>query len=458
MAPSEHQQLTLAFARIAEWLGQAADMEPPVNQVRPAAELRADMDLGLSAEGGAVLSDDVAAYLGAAVRTGSPTFANQLFSGVNVPGVVGEALIAATNTTMATYEAAPVATVIEQEVLQHMGKLAGFEACEGTFVSGGSNGNHVAMLAARAKETRVGRNVAFVSIDAHYSFEMSTHVMGMTPDQLVRVPTDAGGHMDTEALREAMKTCEGVPFFVGCTAGTTVQGAFDPIDEIVDIAKEYGAWVHVDGAWGGAALLSKRFKKLTKGVERADSLAWDAHKLMGIPLICSAILTRERGYLAQTHGPIHAEYLYHGEDQDLGRLSLACGRRADALKLWLAWRVRGDDGFCARIERLGELADQATALIESNPRLEFVGGSPTFLNLCFRVRPGDGAYEDSHQLEARELLKSSGRSLVNHAEVNGHRIFRLVLANHAATEASITKLFEDVLWASDSAGNLSGTE
>ncbi len=394
------------------------------------------------------MSEDVAAYLDRALRTASPSFANQLFSGVSMPGVVGEALIAATNTTMATYEAAPVATIIEQEVLQHMGKLAGFEDCEGTFVSGGSNGNHVAMLAARARETRSGRLLSFVSADAHYSFEMSTHVMGLAPDQLIRVATDEGGRMDPEALRTALKTCDGVPFFVACTAGTTVQGAFDPVDAIVEIAQEFGAWVHVDGAWGGSALLSERFRGLIQGVAGADSLSWDAHKVMGLPLMCSVILTRQRGYLAQTHGAIDADYLYHDEDEDLGRLSLACGRRADALKLWLAWRVLGDDGFNRRIEHLGGLMDLSRALIEADPRLEIVG-QPTFLNLCFRVRPEDGGYDDAHQLAVRAQLKSSGRILVNHAEVNGHRVLRMIFANHRATEASVRKLFDDVRWASD---------
>ncbi len=449
-APStESEQLTQAFAQITEWLQQATDSTLPVTQVSPPEELRARMDLGLSAEGGAVLGDDVAAYLAEAVRTASPSFANQLFSGVSVPGVVGETLIAATNTTMATYEAAPLATLIEREVLQHMGELAGYERCEGTFVSGGSNGNHVAMLAARARETRSGRLLAFVSTDAHYSFEMSTHVMGLAPEQLIRVAADEGGRMIPEALREALKSCDGVPFFVGCTAGTTVQGAFDPIDTIVDIAQEFGAWVHVDGAWGGAALLSERFRPLMNGVARADSLSWDAHKIMGLPLMCSAVMTRERGYLAQTHGPIKADYLYHGEEYDLGRLSLACGRRADALKLWLMWRVLGDQGFNARIEHLGQVTALARTLVEEDPRMELVG-RPTFLNLCFQVRPQDGTFEDAHQLAVRDELKASGRAFVNHAEVNGKRILRMIFANHLATEASVKTFFEDVLAASES--------
>lgn len=132
------------------------------------------------------------------------------------------------------------------------------------------------------------------------------------------------------------------------TAGSVVRGAFDPLTEVSAVCKEHNMWFHVDAAWGGGCLLSPKHKYLMEGAHLADSMCWDAHKMMGVPLICSAFITTNLPLLKQVCSHTQeAHYLLHKDagDIDLGHRSLQCGRRNDALKLWLAWKERGDEGW-----------------------------------------------------------------------------------------------------------------
>ena len=148
------------------------------------------------------------------------------------------------------------------------------------------------------------------------------------------------------------------PFFIGATAGTTVRGVFDPIEEIALICKQYNLWFHIDGSWGGSALLSEKHRSLIKGSECSDSFTWCAHKMMGIPLMCTSIVLKDRTLLKQINSVPGTDYLFHGDDDelDLGLYSLQCGRRVDSLKLWLAWKYIGDEGYENRIDHLFSLA------------------------------------------------------------------------------------------------------
>lgn len=197
-------------------------------------------------------------------------------------------------------------------------------------------------------------------------------------------------------------------------------------------------------------LLSTTKRHYLEGVELADSFAWDAHKLLGMPLVCSMLLTRTVGHLQRAHGETSSDYLFHDDDMDLGRKSLQCGRRADALKLWCAWKAYGTDGLGAQVDRLVDLARFVARLITEQPSLELLGDAP-FANVCFRVRGEDDAF----QVKVREILKDSGRALVNHARVRNQRCLRLIVANHVADETTLRTFIDDVLWACQEARDVS---
>jgi glutamate/tyrosine decarboxylase-like PLP-dependent enzyme len=445
---------------VREYVRSSRRGEVPVVEQLPAAELRRRLDLALGPTGRSdgELLGLLVDYLRYAVRTAHPQFHNQLFSGFSLASFLGEVVGALTNTTMSTFEASPVGTLIEAEVLARLRRAIGggapeWEAGGGILCTGGSNANLLGMLCARQRALpEIARGGlpggvvprAYVSEQSHYSYAKAARVLGVGSDNLVAIPCDAQGRMRPEALEQALEEDLGAgrrPFFLGATAGTTVVGAYDPLDPLADLAARHGLWLHVDGAWGGSALLSPRHRGLLAGSERCDSFAWDAHKMLGATMACSAFLLRDASVLQQATaaGEHDTEYLFHGgEDAELdtGRSSLQCGRRVDALKLWLMWKRHGDDGLAARVDHLFELADLARSRVEQHPRLELVarGQAP---NVCFRWLPADGHDPDAFTMALRERLHRSGRALVNYAGVDGRQVIRLTLSNADLARADV---------------------
>lgn len=281
------------------------------------------------------------------VKTGNKQFMNQLYSGFNFPAFIGEVFTALANTSMYTYEVAPVATTIETEMIQLMNSYAGYENGDGIFVSGGSNANLIAMFSARNRmlpDSRFdGYNnyeklTAFVNEKAHYSFETAANILGIGSKNVIKVKTDDKGMIiPSELEKEISDSYERGenPFFVVATCATTLLGAYDPIDKMADITEKYSLWLHADGAFGGSLVLSDKHNHLLKGLERSDSFTWNPHKLMNTPLICSTLLVKKRGTLQHNITDINADYFFYDIDEieDLGKKSIQCGRRVDAVKL-----------------------------------------------------------------------------------------------------------------------------
>jgi glutamate/tyrosine decarboxylase-like PLP-dependent enzyme len=456
----QDELLSKAFQLVKHYLEENLDSDPLVVQYENPQSLSTKVDLSIAEEGVSIdqFLSLLKIYLTYSVRTGHKQFFNQLFAGFNLPGFLGEVFTSLTNTSMATYELAPMATLIEQTLIAELSSYVGFDQGEGTFVTGGSNANLIAIMCARnkvfptAKHQGISSNqaVVFVSDQAHYSFLKAANVLGIGLNNVIKVKSDEKGRMIPQMLdAEIASSIESgkTPFFVGATAGTTVLGAFDPLPEIAQIAQKYQLWLHVDGAWGGSVLLSDRYKHFLAGSDLADSFTWDAHKLMGLPLICSAILIKQPGILAQTVSNHDTDYLFHDHDDaayDLGLTSLQCGRKAEAIKLWFAWQYYGKRGYQQRIDWLLEMTDYATQKIINCPELELMA-PPQFLNICFRYVVNNGADPDHLNLELRDRLVKSGKSLVNYTSLNGNVILRLVLANAEINQADVDRFFDYVL-------------
>ena len=437
---------------------QHAD-KPVIRYLEPDA-LKEEIDLSLPAEGvsGEALIEDIQNYLHYSVDTANRQFVNQLYGGFNFPAFIGEMITALTNTSMYTYEVAPVATLIEMALIRKLNGLVGFYEGDGTFLTGGSNANLIAMFSARNKacpeiKTRGAcgctKLTAFVSAQCHYSFDTAANLLGIGSDQVYKIPADPNGCMQVEALDAAIQRsvqAGETPFFIGATAGTTLAGAYDPIEEIVAVAEKHKIWVHVDGAFGGPVLLSPKHRKLLNGLERADSFTMDPHKLMNIPLMCSVLLVKEKGRLMRNLTDLDTKYLYHDNDtecHDLGKSSVQCGRRVDALKLWLAWRYFGDDGYAQRVDKQMALAQYAKEKVEASPELELLV-QPQSVAVCFRYQNQNGSDINGFNLELRERLRKSGRSLINYGYWNGDLALRYVAANTDAETEDIDLLFDHI--------------
>nr|XP_023028284.1 glutamate decarboxylase [Leptinotarsa decemlineata] len=421
------------------------------------------------------LIHDCATTLKYQVKTGHPHFFNQLSCGLDLISMAGEWLTATANTNMFTYEIAPVFILMENVVMTHMREIIGKNWRKGDSIlaPGGSISNLYAFLAARHKmfpnykekgiATIQGQLVMYTSDQSHYSVKSCASVCGLGTDNCVMVPSDENGRMipsELERLVRDRKNRGHIPFFVCCTSGTTVLGAFDPINDIADICKKYGMWLHVDAAWGGGLLLSKKYRhpRLT-GIERADSVTWNPHKLMGALLQCSTIHFKEDGLLMSCN-QMSADYLFMQDKlydirYDTGDKVIQCGRHNDIFKLWLQWRAKGDEGFEQHMDRLMELSEYMVKRIKEQPDKFYLIMEPEMVNVSFWYIPKRLRKEPHGPERERKLGEMCPRLKAKMMEegtlMTGYQpddrrpnFYRNIISSAAVTEADIDFLLNEM--------------
>eukprot|EP00794_Sanderia_malayensis_P003132 gene3132-3600_t len=337
------------------------------------------------------------------VKAGHPRFFNQLFAGLDITGLMAQWVTAATNTSMYTYEMAPVFLLMERSVLERFRELVGFTKCDGLLFPGGSLTNLQAMNIARYNHSPnikeeglygLSRLTIFISEEAHYSSIKAASTLGLGTKSVIKVKTDQKGKMIPEDLhckiKESFSKGE-TPFYVCATSGTTVAGAFDPLMEIADICAEFHLWLHVDAAWGGAVLLSKKHRHLMNGIEKADSVTWNPHKMMSVPLQCSILLVRHQEVLHSCN-KVGATYLFQKDKKlydvswDSGDKTFQCGRHNDIFKLWLMWKAKGNIGFEEHVDKAFELSRYLANEVEKRENFQLLM-QPECTNICFRYLP-----------------------------------------------------------------------
>lgn len=445
-----------AAARLSE---RAFARERALPSVRSAPALLEVLPLAVPPQGRpfAEVVDLLDAVLTQTPATSGPRFVNQLFGGREPAGTLGELMTVVLNSSMYTLKAGGAQILVENAVLERMLDLSGFSGGEGGFFPGGSLSNLAALLAARNAAVPGANDhglpaqplTTYISEDAHYSIDKTVAMLGFGLRWRRHIPADRQGRMRPDALGAALaedRAAGRLPVAVVATAGTTVQGAFDPIDPIADLCAEHGVWLHVDGAWGGSFVLHPHKRELLRGLHRADSFTWDAHKMLGVPLSCSVALFRERGHLHTAFSQA-ASYLFQvdGEALNPGRRSLQCGRRNDALKLWATWQHLGDEGLAARLDRQLALTAAAAERVRAEPTLHLVR-EPQSLNVCFSVA-GVAADALCDHLDQERTVK------VSWGKVDGAPIVRLVLVNPDLTQADLDHIFAELL---DAAARLRG--
>jgi len=403
---------------------------------------------------------------------------NYLYSKPDFVGILGDWIISLINSNVHTYEASPVFSMAEVELIKNLAAIVGLgEDADGIFCPGGSYSNMMAVFLAKNRcieneDIKEKELVIFKSEQAHYSIDKVATLLGIKPDNICRVSCDKKGRMQIRSLRRQIEGClsaDKKPACVCATSGTTVLGGFDPLDEISEALSDYGRiWLHVDAAWGGAVLMSAQYRHLMKGIERADSMTWDFHKALNAPILCSAFLVRS-AISIKSMFHVYDSYLFHDSEPlrqyDLGRKTAQCGRRGDAFKLWLMWKVRGRSYFESRVDKSFKVTSEAIKLIKERTAFWLYDENPAFWNVCFyfvpeHLRHKDGikacSEREKLQLQAvtKQLYKSlnkDGRVLVNYAEINGDPPFlRLIFGNPELSSEQIKDVFDII----ESTGNI----
>lgn len=405
----KHEELfTNVVALVKEYLLRREEKSTKVIEFNSPEELRKLVDFEVRDEG---IDDDkllglCRSVLKYSVHTRHPHFFNQLFTGVDEVGLMATFLTSASNTSMYTFEMAPVFSLMENEVLTKLRELVGWKGGrgDGIFSPGGSISNLYGMMMARFSKFPQTRTegmrglpqlVIYCSEDAHYSIKKASIVLGIGTDNVVKITSDDRGRMITSELEKALAGCEakGVcPLAVVATAASTVIGAFDPLEEIAALCEKYSVWMHVDGCFGSSILMSRKHKAKARGIERADSLVWNPHKSLGVPLQCSAFLTRHEGLMSKCNNT-HASYLFQQDklnynvSLDTGDKSIQCGRLNDVFKLWLMWKHKGLRGFEMVIDQALEMAAYLAESIRKRDGFQLVVEEPDYANVCFWYFP-----------------------------------------------------------------------
>jgi sulfinoalanine decarboxylase len=330
-------------------------------------------------------------------KTATNLFFNQLFGGRQSKAVLGDLLAVMLNNSMYTYKVAGPQVGIEQEIIRQSCNLIGYgDQSNGTFPTGGSMSNYMALVMARdAKDPNCRTEgmskpmVVYTSKESHYSNGKNASFAGIGKNNIRYISADSKGRMIPEKLEKQIieDLEEGLlPTYVNVTAGTTVLGAFDPIDKIAEITEKYGVWLHVDGAYCGSVIFSDQYKHLVTGIERSNSFSYNAHKMIGTPLTCSIILVNDKKHLYDSFSN-QADYLYQtdGDDFNLGKTSFQCGRRNDALKFWTLWKSVGTNGLKQIVDHQFELADVAREYVRNNSNYTLYSFDDS-ISICFNYK------------------------------------------------------------------------
>ena len=422
----------------------------PVAEYVSAENLFDTLDLDLSEDG--ITDNELKRTLKDLIlktpRTATNAFFNQLFGGRNSKAILGDLLAVILNNSMYTYKAAGPQVGVEKTVLNKVCELLGWdENSGGTFATGGSMSNFMSILLARdsadssAKQKGSSRNLTiYTSKESHYSVPKNAAFSGIGRDNVRYISTNNLGQMNVDALKNQIleDISKGLtPCLINLTAGTTVMGSFDPIRPVAEICNQHNIWLHLDGAYCGSVLFSDKYKHLIDGVELVDSFSFNAHKMIGTPLACAIIVVKDKSHLYDSFSN-DASYLYQTDHNDfnLGKTSLQCGRRNDALKFWTLWKSVGTKGLEKIIDHQFNLADTARNYINNHPDYTLYSYDES-ISICFNYKT----------ISAQELctrLYEESELLVGYGSFKDDTFVRLVTINVQNKTEDIIQFFKTI--------------
>jgi len=369
------------------------------------------------------------------------------------PGALGDLIASVSNIENSSWLESAGPSELELVVLDWFKAWIGYtQEAEGVLGRGGSAANMTALGCAREAMLRAMSEqvVAYVSDQAHSSVARAARVLGFRPEQVRVLPTDERFRMRPDALSEAMDADLGAgrrPLFVAASAGSTNTGAVDPLPQLAEICKERGAWLHVDGAYGGFAALTGRGKRLLAGMELADSVTLDPHKWLYQPFECGCLLVRRGRYLREAF-EITPDYLKDTEvaarEVNFADRGVQLSRMCRALKLWVSLKFFGVAAFRTAIDRSLDLAREAQERIEASDDLELL--VPATLGVvCFRRRFENIDDEDElARLNAGlvEGLTASDKGHISSTRLRGRYALRMCILNHTSTSGDVERALD----------------
>lgn len=412
---------------------------------------------------GRKLSRFMERYLESCTRLHHPAYMAHQVAVPHYAGALAALVDGFTNNAMAIYEMGPPAAAIEFFVLNWMIEKVGWTPAPypresavtgvhagGVLTHGGSLANLTALLAARTRlapdswtKGSPGDLAVLAPAESHYSIARAAGLLGIGSQAVYSLDVDNQGKIVPDripALFARMEADGRRPMALVANACSTAVGLYDPLAEIAEACRARGVWLHVDGAHGASALLSQRHRGLLRGVESADSLVWDAHKLMRTPTLCAAVLVRDSRTLDRAFQQ-EASYLFHDKEQpgvDFIHRTVECTKSALGLRFFSVLASLGEEGLARYVDRQFALAREAHAFIASLPEFE-CPVQPEANILCFRIR-GD----DAVQITARNALIAEGSFYLSTAELNGRRYLRAAFMNPDTTLQDVRNMTDRV--------------
>lgn len=378
-----------------------------------------------------------------------------------------DAVGSVTNQVMAVYEMGPWATAVERVMVDRIGQSIGFERGKfaGLVTHGGTLGNMTGLLTARNVSLdhawESGMNaveqapVLVVQSDSHYSISRAAGMIGIGTENMVKVRLDRKRRMDPMHLDEVLTRLRsaGTPIVAVCAcACATPIGAFDPLQEIAEVCRLHEVWLHVDAAHGGAACLSRRYRHLITGLELADSVVTDAHKMMFVPALCAFVFYRNRDHRFEAFRQ-DAPYLFDPSSPglaefDSGMLTPECTKRAACYGLWGVWSLFGQQLFSDMVDRtfdLGQLFhDKLVAADDFEPLHEPQCNIVAFRHIPTSLQNAPLEKLNQFLLELRHTLIRSGEFYIVQAKIDGMQALRVTIINPLTTPEHLDGLLDAI--------------
>ena len=458
VSPAEFRALVEAVGVLASEFVADLDDRPTVPATSASDTAAFDVPLPEEGLGSAVLQDLEAIVEHARAPTGRRV--PYVVGSGDPVGALADLYASVLNQNVTAWRSAPAAVAIERAVVRWLAEAIDCSGFTGTFTSGGSLGNLMALAIARethapANEEGAQPGVVYASQEVHMSIPKAVAMLGLGRGNLRLIAVDEAMRIDVPALETAIVQDRdaGLPgvAIVG-SAGTIMTGAIDPLAELAEVARRHNLWFHIDGAYGAPAALAVP-EKFT-GMSEADSISLDAHKWRYQPLDCSVLLYRD-AEAARRAFAYSAEYVKATTDDPVEGFAffdqtIELSRRFRALKLWLSVRYHGLEAFRAAIEENLAQASLLTELIDAEPSLELL--APVELSaVCFRSLNGGSDLDRVNGLNETILrdVNSAGHAWLSNASVRGMVGLRACITNHRTTNQDVRTIVNEVLSAAD---------